>query len=76
MRHTPHGAKAAALFLKHLFLLIHSDMRVLCMTDAALFAGVGYFLGSALWGAILGGLFGVLNYKVVSEYILGIVPAK
>ncbi len=66
-----HGAVAFVRFLRRfsgeLFLRIHSELRLLCGVDAMLGAAVGYFTGSALVGALVGGLFGVLNYAVVTE---------
>lgn len=52
------------------FLLIHSQVRLICGTDAMIGAAIGYFYGSALIGALAGGLIGVFNYKVVTECIL------
>lgn len=61
------------------FIRIHSEMRILCGTDAALGAAVGYFAGSALLGAVVGGLFGVVNYALVTERWLrprGYLPVR
>lgn len=71
---TPTVARFTTRFTKQFFLLIHSDIRLLCATDAAIGAGIGYFSGSAIIGAIAGGIFGVINYKVVSQYILHLQP--
>ncbi len=57
-------------FIKQAFLLIHSDIRLLCGIDAAIGAGVGYFAGNAIVGAVAGGIFGVINYKIISQKIL------
>jgi len=57
---------AVCKFLKHLFILIHSDMRMLCGLDAALGAAVGYYFSNAIIGALAGGVLGVFNYQVVS----------
>ncbi len=70
------GLRVIGLFFWHLFRLIHSDLRILCMTDAAIFAGVGYFMGNALYGALVGAAFGIFNYVVVSKKILKIAPEK
>lgn len=65
------GVVAFARFMKRfaweLFLRIHSEMRLLCGVDAMLGAAVGYFAGSAIIGALAGGIFGVLNYAIVTE---------
>ena len=50
-----------------LFIRIHSEVRLLCGVDALLGATVGYFAGSAIVGAIAGGMLGVVNYAVVTE---------
>jgi len=66
-------------FAWQVFIRIHSEMRILCGTDAMLGAGVGYFAGSALLGALFGGLFGVVNYAFVTERWLrprGYLPAR
>lgn len=49
------------------FRMVHSNLRLLCGLDAALGACVGYFAGSALIGALVGGLFGLLNFELVSK---------
>ena len=58
--------------IKNLFILIHSDERLLCGVDAAIGAAIGYFLGSAFLGAVVGGILGVLNYELVSKRLLGL----
>ena len=64
------------VFARKLFIQIHSEMRLLCMTDAFLGAVVGFFAGSVLLGAISGGLLGLLNYEIVSIRILKLNPRK
>ncbi|MFA6554244.1 MAG: hypothetical protein WCS89_01930 [Candidatus Paceibacterota bacterium] len=49
------------------FKLIHSDIRILCMTDAMIGATIGYYSGNALFGGIVGAIFGVLNYEIISK---------
>jgi preprotein translocase subunit SecE len=61
-------------FAKEIFVEIHSDIRLLCGVDAAIGAGVGYFAGNPLIGALAGGLFGVLNYYLISIKLLKLVP--
>ncbi len=70
------GVPAFCRFIKHLFLLVHSDIRLLCGVDAAIGAAVGYFTGHAPVGMLAGGLIGVLNFEVVSKRVLKLVPAK
>jgi uncharacterized membrane protein len=50
--------------------LIHSDIRLLCGTDAAIGAIIGFLFGYAIVGAIIGGVLGVLNYELVSKRLL------
>lgn len=63
-------------FIKTLFIMIHSEIRLLCGIDAAIGAAIGYIAGSVLIGAISGGLFGALNYEILSKRILHLVPSK
>ncbi len=59
-------------FSVFLFREIHSDARLLCACDASIGAAIGYFTGNAVVGGIAGGIFGVLNYEVVSKRLLHI----
>ena len=52
------------------FLLIHSDIRLLCGVDAAIGALVGFKTGSPIVGAIAGGVIGVVNYHLVTVRLL------
>lgn len=63
-------------FVKRVFFYVHSDVRVLCFMDAAFGAGVGYFAGSVIAGAIAGCLLGIINYEVVSKRILKLAPRR
>jgi len=67
--------KALGRFAKRAFVLAHSDLRLLCLVDATIGAIAGYFLGSALLGALVGGASGLLNYWVVSVKLLHLTPA-
>jgi len=64
---SPKIAKLCAVFVKTLFLTIHSDIRLLCGVDAAFGALIGFYLMNPIIGAIAGGIIGLLNYKVVSQ---------
>ena len=57
-------------FFWKLFLMIHSEMRILCGVDAMIGAVIGYFAGSALMGALYGGIVGVFNFLVITELCL------
>lgn len=59
-----------ARFVKTVFLLIHSDIRLLCGMDAAIGAGIGYFTGSVIIGTFAGGILGAIQYEIVSKRIL------
>jgi hypothetical protein len=63
-------------FVWTIFVLIHSEVRLLCMLDAAIGAGLGYYFGSALIGAMAGGAFGVFNFQVISKWWLKLVPER
>lgn len=65
----------AARLVWQWFRLVHSDVRLLCFVDAALFTGIGLLAGGpiAVW-AIGGGIFGVFNYQIVSVHWLKLVP--
>lgn len=66
-------------FLWNLFLRIHSEMRLLCGIDAFIGTVIGYFVGSALMGALAGGIVGVFNYAIVTELCLkrfGYIPIQ
>jgi len=63
-------------FVRMVFTLIHSELRILCGIDATIGAIVGYIIGNAIIGAFVGGLFGLLNYQIISVRILKIQPAR
>ena len=67
-------------FIWNVFVLIHSELRLLCLLDGGLGAVVGTLIASTLAGmlvgALAGGIFGVLNFEIVSKRILKLVPSK
>lgn len=69
-----------AKFTYELYKLAHTEERTICFVDAALGVGITYLLGSSfttiLTIAILGGIFGYFNVKVVKEQWLPRVDAK
>lgn len=65
-----------AKFTKTMFFHIHSEFRLLCMTDAALGAAIGYWWGSALIGGLAGAILGIVNYELVSKRWLKLVPKR
>lgn len=61
-------------FTKHLFILVHSEARLICGCDAAIGATIGFFAGSPLIGGIVGAAVGVLNYEIISKRLLKLAP--
>lgn len=83
VKQSPKGVEKIVLFVVWaksffvtFFLLIHSELRLLCAVDAALGTAIGYFAGSILIGAIAGGVLGVVNYEVVSVRVLKLAECK
>lgn len=68
------AATLIATFARELFIRVHSDVRLLCGTDAFLGASIGYFSGSTIMGTLAGGTLGLLNYELVSKRWLKLVP--
>ncbi len=63
-------------FTRNLFILIHSDWRLLCGIDSLVGATAGFLLGNVFWGMLIGGLTGLLNYEILSVRILKLVPER
>lgn len=60
----------------HWFRIVHSDLRTLCFVSAALFTAAGMVIGgSVFWWMAAGGVFGILEYRVVSVLVLRLAPA-
>jgi hypothetical protein len=69
-------------FIRTAFLFVHSERRLVCMVNAGLGTAVG-FLGfhphtyaNALIGMVAGGLFGLIDYQVVSISLLKLSPTR
>jgi hypothetical protein len=60
-------------FFRHLFILVHSDIRLLCGIDGAIGVIAGFRMGSPILGAAIGAVVGVLNYEVFSKRVFGLV---
>lgn len=73
---TPYAVVASLKFIKTIFILIHSEIRLLCGVDAAIGATIGYFAGSVFLGTLIGGVVGVLNYEIISRRTLHLIPLK
>jgi len=71
----PRGARLLWRLARQTFVLIHSEMRLLCMTDALLGALVGYVCGNALIGGFVGAAMGWVNYRFVSVRWLKLAKA-
>jgi hypothetical protein len=79
--------KFAGQFVWKLFKLVHSNERLLCLVDASIGAAIGrfyfentfavgkYLILKALLGLVAGGIWGLVNYEIVSKRILHLVPA-
>ena len=71
---------ATGRFTKSVFVFIHKDLMILCMTDTFLGVYVGYLargqnaLASVIIGGLLGALFGAINFEIVSKRWLKLVP--
>jgi hypothetical protein len=63
-------------FVLEFLRIIHSNVRLLCGVDAMLGACIGYYCHNALVGALAGGVFGVLNYEILSKRVFHIVPDR
>ena len=59
----PRAVCISGAFIKMVFILIHSEIRLLCMLDAAIGAGVGYYFGSALIRALAEELSGYSIFR-------------
>ena len=74
------GLRSAGWFAGYTVAFVHSQARVICLVDTALFVIVAHFLGFTLQGNLLaataGGVFGVVNYFVVGVWWLKLTPAK
>lgn len=63
-------------FFKKLFILTHSDWRLLCAIDCMIGVCIGFTCGNAIIGALAGGIFGLANYELFSVRILKLVPSR
>jgi len=69
----PVAARTIIQFIKIWFVLVHSRDRLLCMIDALIGGAIGFFCGSANIGLIAGGLFGLVNYEIISRRVLKVI---
>lgn len=59
-----------ASIIKKTFILIHSDIRLICGLDAAIGTVIGYYTGFVIIWMIAGGIIGVINYELISKKVL------
>ena len=76
IKYTPATIRFIIKFTKNVFVMIHSDIRLLCAVSVAMGTGAGFFAGSALIGGIVGALLGVASYEIVSKRILKLAPSN
>jgi len=75
----PRFARFLRRFSWELFVRIHSERRLLRSVDIMLGTAVGYFAGSALVGAAIGGIFGLIDQAIITEGWLrpkGYIPVR
>ena len=76
LRMLKRGLFAGAGHIAGFFLMIHSEIRLLCGVDAAIGAAVGYHYHSVFIGMVAGALWGVLNFEILSIRVLKCIPAS
>lgn len=64
---SPLIARTIGHFLYKFIRLIHSDVRLMCGTDALIGVAIGYFSHSVFIGSLTGGLLAVLNFIVIRQ---------
>jgi hypothetical protein len=67
-------------FCWQMFLLIHSEARLIVGIDAMIGSAIGIAFGTPLMGAMYGGVIGVFNFLIVTELclkrIFGVIPVQ
>lgn len=71
---TPRVIRIFWALAKGTFLIVHSEIRLICAVDAILGGTIGWYFGNEIVGGIAGALLGVLNYQLVSIRWLKLVP--
>lgn len=66
---------ACARFVRYLFLLIHSEARMICAFDAAVGAVAVYFTNSLLIGAAVAAAAWAINYEILAKRVLRTIAA-
>lgn len=70
------ASKFVGRFSKKFFLIVHSEIHLLCLVDASIGAAIGYFSGNPLIGTLAGGILGFVNFELLSVRILKLVPVS
>ena len=70
----PSLVKFTTRFLWKAFKLIHSDLRILVLVYSVTGGTIGYFCHSILFGMLVGGIGGVVTYKLISILWLKLQP--
>ncbi|MFZ5365138.1 MAG: hypothetical protein ACOZBH_02995 [Patescibacteria group bacterium] len=85
MRSVGRAGMVLGRFFKHLFLFIHSEIRLLCAIDSLCGVISGYLISRAyslsllagvLVGMAAGALLGLVNYQLVSVRVLKVAPKR
>lgn len=63
-----------ARFIRHLFVLIHSELRLMCLVDTALGVLIGYPFGHPIAGGIAAVCLGAVNHYLIARRWLGVTP--
>jgi hypothetical protein len=71
----PPGIRFMGRLARQTFILVHSEVRLLCLTDALLGALIGYLFANALIGGLAGAALGWLNYRFISVRWLKLAKA-
>lgn len=70
------GYRSAKQCVVQIFINVHSDRRAICLVDSVIGAIAGFFYGSALFGAMVGAVLGMVNYELIAVRWLKIVPVR
>jgi hypothetical protein len=73
---TPAAMRRFGAFLSLVFITVQTDERRISFVGAIIFTIVGYKLGSAILGSVLGGLVGFWYHRLVVTRWLKLVPAR
>ena len=72
----PNIIKTLQNFRVGLYRAIHSNQRLLGLVGACIGTGIGYVVGNAFVGGIIGGLWFLVNLESISKKIIHTLPQK